>query len=79
LLRQVLTRKYSTITILAIGGKATSRTDKNVVRMPSAPRIEPATPRIRGHHVSDLDGAARLSRDVLDRRLETADAGTAAK
>ena len=29
------------------------------------------------HHVSDLDGAVRLFRDVLDGRLEAADAGTA--
>lgn len=29
------------------------------------------------HHVSDLDGAVRLFRDVLDGRLETAGAGTA--
>jgi catechol 2,3-dioxygenase-like lactoylglutathione lyase family enzyme len=29
------------------------------------------------HHVSDLDGAVRLYRDVLDGRLEAADAGTA--
>src|ERR1700722_6020829 len=30
------------------------------------------------HHVSDLDGAVRLFRDVLDGRLEAAGAGTAA-
>jgi hypothetical protein len=29
------------------------------------------------HHVSDLDGAVRLFRDVLDGRLEVAGAGTA--
>lgn len=29
------------------------------------------------HHVSDLDGAVRLFRDVLDGHLEAADAGTA--
>ncbi len=29
------------------------------------------------HHVSDLDGAVRLFRDVLDGRLEAEDAGTA--
>jgi methylmalonyl-CoA/ethylmalonyl-CoA epimerase len=29
------------------------------------------------HHVSDLDGAVRLFRNVLDGRLEAADAGTA--
>jgi hypothetical protein len=29
------------------------------------------------HHVGDLDGAVRLFRDVLDGRLEAADAGTA--
>ena len=29
------------------------------------------------HHASDLDGAVRLFRDVLDGRLEAADAGTA--
>jgi hypothetical protein len=29
------------------------------------------------HHVSDLDGAVRLFRDVLGGQLQTADAGTA--
>ena len=49
---------------------------------PAAPRElpEPGPPArfdLIEHHVSDLDGAVRLFRDVLDGRLEAADAGTA--
>jgi methylmalonyl-CoA/ethylmalonyl-CoA epimerase len=50
---------------------------------PSAPPVElpepgpPARFDLIEHHVSDLDGAVRLFRDVLDGRLEAADAGTA--
>ena len=50
---------------------------------PSAPPRElpepgpPARFDLIEHHVSDLDGAVRLFRDVLDGQLEVADAGTA--
>jgi methylmalonyl-CoA/ethylmalonyl-CoA epimerase len=37
----------------------------------------PATLNLIEHHVSDLDGAVRLFRDVLDGRLEATGAGTA--
>jgi methylmalonyl-CoA/ethylmalonyl-CoA epimerase len=50
---------------------------------PSAPPRElpeagpPARFDLIEHHVGDLDGAVRLFRDILDGRLEAADAGTA--
>jgi Glyoxalase/Bleomycin resistance protein/Dioxygenase superfamily len=50
---------------------------------PSAPPRElpepgpPTRLEVIEYHVSDLDGAVRLFRDVLDGRLEAADAGTA--
>jgi hypothetical protein len=48
---------------------------------PPPPELpEPGTParfELIDHHVSDLDGAVRLFRDVLDGQLEAAGAGTA--